>query len=610
MKINIKKIKKLITQIEGLIETLNNETQQSVTLLENVHPTYKKSAQNLLHYTAFRKIDERNLQRKLGVLGLTRFGHAEEHILGSLLQVRFILYRIINESELALGKSALSIKKGRKILREHSDVLFGVRSKTRRVKIMVTQPTEAAYNYDMVLAMVQNGMDCARVNCAHDNKEVWEGIIQNIRKAALALNKDVKIAMDLAGPKIRTGKIEPGPKVRKFSPKRDELGAILRPAIIHIVTAFTRDTSPNSIVIEKDDYNQLTIGEELKGKDSRNKSRKITVVQILENSIVAHCNKTMYIDTNTVLRSKNKKIGTILVNDVYPVPQHLLLKQHDTLIITKAPVLGASAVYTTEGNLEKPAHISCQLPQIFEAVEEGKKILFDDGKIEGIIEKVSSDTFEVRITRAAENGSKLKAEKGINFPDSNLGISGLTKKDILDLEFVTTHADIVNFSFVNSKQDVQELLTQLDRLNAINKLDIVLKIETRIAFDNLVEILLEAMRVEHIGVMIARGDLAVETGWEMIGKVQQEILSICSAAHIPVVWATQVLENLAKTGLPSRSEITDAVTSLRAECVMLNKGPYIQEAVRLLNTLLSDMERFQDKSQTMLPKMEKILKTK
>lgn len=608
MKINIEKIKKLIAEIENLIAILHTKEQQATDLIKEIHPSYIKSAQNLLHYSAFRNIDERSIQKKLGALGLTRFAHAEEHILGSLFQVRFILYRIINEVETELGKSTLSIKKGRKLLRQHTESLFGARSKHRRVHIMVTQPTEAAYNYEMVLTMVQNGMNCARINCAHDNKEVWERIIQNIKKAALASQKEVKIAMDLAGPKIRTGKITPGPKVRKFSPKRDKLGGVLQPAIINIVTEFTEHSLPNTIVIEKNDYEVLTVGEELKGKDSRNKNRKISIAQILEDRIIAHCNKTIYIDTHTVFRSKNKKIVDILVDDVYPTPQYILLKDRDILQVTKDPTLGKSAVYTTEGNLEKPAHISCQLPEIFDVIEEGKKILFDDGKIEGVIQKVTSNQFEVRITRAGKNGTKLKEEKGINFPDSNLGLSGLTQKDINDLSFVSKHADIVNFSFVNSKQDVQELLVELDRLQVINELDIVLKIETRIAFDNLVDILLEAMKVKHIGVMIARGDLAVETGWETIGKVQQEILSLCSAAHIPVIWATQVLENLAKTGLPSRSEITDAVTSLRAECVMLNKGPYIQEAVKLLDTLLSDMERFQDKSQAMLPKMEKILK--
>ena len=109
-----------------------------------------------------------------------------------------------------------------------------------------------------------------------------------------------------------------------------------------------------------------------------------------------------------------------------------------------------------------------------------------------------------------------------------------------------------------------------------------------------------------MGVMIARGDLAIETGWENIARVQSEILSLCYAAHIPNIWATQVLENLAKKGIPSRAEITDAATSLRSECVMLNKGPHITNAIRFLDHILRTLEEYQDKNAPMLPKMKEV----
>jgi len=82
---------------------------------------------------------------------------------------------------------------------------------------------------------------------------------------------------------------------------------------------------------------------------------------------------------------------------------------------------------------------------------------------------------------------------------------------------------------------------------------------------------------------------------------------LCNAAHIPVVWATQVLENLAKKGLPSRSEITDATTSLKAECVMLNKGPFINDAISLLDKILRNMEDYNEKNESMLPQLEKLM---
>ena len=81
-------------------------------------------------------------------------------------------------------------------------------------------------------------------------------------------------------------------------------------------------------------------------------------------------------------------------------------------------------------------------------------------------------------------------------------------------------------------------------------------------------------------------------------------MSLCEAAHVPVIWATQVLENLAKKGLPSRAEITDAATAQRAECVMLNKGPHILSAIHMLDSILRGTQAYQDKKAPMLPALE------
>jgi pyruvate kinase len=130
---------------------------------------------------------------------------------------------------------------------------------------------------------------------------------------------------------------------------------------------------------------------------------------------------------------------------------------------------------------------------------------------------------------------------------------------------VATLADMVGLSFVQHPQDVDLLRSQLQLLG-VGELGLVLKIETRRAFENLPSLLLSAMQSPACGIMIARGDLAVECGFERLAEIQEEILWATEAAHMPVIWATQVLETLAKTGLPSRAEITDAAMGERAEC--------------------------------------------
>lgn len=253
------------------------------------------------------------------------------------------------------------------------------------------------------------------------------------------------------------------------------------------------------------------------------------------------------------------------------------------------------------GKVIEIAHISCSLPEIFSSINIKEKVFFDDGKIEGIIKEKHSDYLLIEITSTKKNGGKLKAEKGINFPNSILNVSGLTEKDKQDLKFVTKHADTVNFSFVNNKQDVEDLLNEMKQLEAT--LGIILKIETQEAYKNLPSIILKAMENYPIGVMIARGDLAIETGWDNFAIIQEEILRLCEAAHIPDIWATQVLETLAKKGIPTRSEITDAAMAQRAECVMLNKGYYIEKAVKMLHNILCEMQRIQKKKKNIFPEL-------
>ena len=225
---------------------------------------------------------------------------------------------------------------------------------------------------------------------------------------------------------------------------------------------------------------------------------------------------------------------------------------------------------------------------MFDTAEVGDRVLFDDGKLGGRVAGIAAERLDVRIDRPAHGTAKLRAGRGINVPDTDLPISALTDKDIADLATVSELADLVQFSFVREPADVIRLFDELRRLGD-DRLGVVLKIETLEAFERLPQLILAAMRRRRVGVMIARGDLAVEAGYERMAELQEETLWVCEAAHLPVIWATQVLEQLAKTGLPSRAEISDAAMAERAECVMLNKGPYITDAVVMLDDILGRM---------------------
>jgi pyruvate kinase len=283
-------------------------------------------------------------------------------------------------------------------------------------------------------------------------------------------------------------------------------------------------------------------------------------------------------------------------------PKTLRLNVSDTLLLTRSLDPGQPSKYDKKKQLTSPARIGATLPEFFDCVRPGEPIWFDDGKIGGTIRTVTPENVTVEITQARPAGEKLGAEKGINVPESQLGLSSLTKDDLEALPFVVNNADIVGYSFVRKESDVRDLQARLADLGGEN-LGIILKIETREGFEQLPALLLAAMRSRTVGVMIARGDLAIECGYERLAEVQEEILWICEAAHVPVVWATQVLESLAKTGVPSRSEITDAAMGERAECVMLNKGPYIIAAVQILDDILHRMQAHHEKKRSMLRKL-------
>lgn len=238
-----------------------------------------------------------------------------------------------------------------------------------------------------------------------------------------------------------------------------------------------------------------------------------------------------------------------------------------------------------------PFAATVSLPEMVNRLSRGDRFRYDDGKLEGIVESVGNGEAIVRVSRAKANGTKLKPQKGVNLPDTALGLSPLTAKDEADIAAVIECADTIGYSFVSRPEDLDLLEEVLARCGAAHRpLGLVAKIERPEAVTNLPALIARASGRRPFGVMIARGDLAAELGFERVAEMQEELLWICEAASVPAIWATQVLEDLVRQGIPSRGEMTDAAMAARAECVMLNKGPSVGEAIELLDRLFARME--------------------
>lgn len=590
-------VQEVADQLEMLEQEALNLVKKFSGHVKDTHPVFRKSAGNLLHYLALRHHDIRELQEQLSGWGLSSLGRAESHVLASLHAVRRQLCFLLH-CELPERKNLISFAESAAILKKQTDTLLGPPPAHRNSRIMVTFSTDLATNFELVCRLMTAGMNCARINCAHDDKETWLKMVNQIRKAEKELKLSCKILFDLMGPKLRTGPLQPGPAVLSIRPQRNEAGQVIAPATVWLAPKGEPAPVPVNAVLPFSAawLKQLQEGDKLKFHDTRGRKRVFSVYKKEKNGVLLHLFKTTYIGSGTELKlsSYNTAPQLARIGDLPLLEVPILLKKDQFLILHKDPVPGEPAHFDSRGVLVKPAHISCTLPDVFRKAKAGQPIMFDDGAIEGQITEVQEDSLVVRITSARDKGSKLRADKGINLPETDLGIIDLTEKDKEDLAFVIKHADIVNLSFVNRPETVFALQEAL-RKHKAGKVAIMLKVETKEAFQNLPHLLLAAMRSPSAGIMIARGDLAVECGWQRLAEVQEEILWLCEAAHLPVVWATQVLETLAKKGRPSRAEITDAAMAQRADCVMLNKGPHIVQAIRLLDDILERMQEHQHK---------------
>lgn len=589
-------------------EMLANESRTQPHLA-GIHANYRESSRNLLHYLALRRRDLRPLQRSLAAMGVSSLGRAESNVLASVDAVLRVLGTLVRATgqDVPRALDEFEFARGERLLAEHTEALLGPATNGRPVRIMVTMPSEAADDYLLVHHLLQQGMDCMRINCAHDDAAAWARMIEHLKQAERALGRTCRVFMDLAGPKLRTGPLESGPAVVRIHPSRDAYGRVTAPARVWLSPedASVRPPSPASacLPVPSDWLARLQVGDVVKFTDARDSRRTFKIVDVTDQGCWAEAGRTAYLVPGTRLQAApgegDADARACRLGALPPGDTAIALQKGDLLIVTRDLKPGRAATYDSMGAILTPAMIGCTIPDAFDHVRAGETIWFDDGKIGGVIEKVEPSQVRVRITQEYLRAVNLRADKGINLPDSDLRIAAMTDKDIEDLPFVVQHADIVGLSFSNCAQDVAALQERLASLGS-RQPAIVLKIETRRGFENLPDMLLTAMRAPHCGVMIARGDLAVECGFERLAEVQEEILWLCEAAHVPVIWATQVLETLAKEGRPSRAEITDAAMGLRAECVMLNKGPYVLSAVRALDDILRRMHAHQAKKRSML----------
>lgn len=431
------------------------------------------SLQNMKYYLNLRKYDFSALQDDLTKVGLSSFGRSQAHMEASI-NVALEMLSLALKKELHQGKIHLSYEDSHALMDKNSEIFSTSADKT---KIMITVPSEYDTKWFHNLAL--EGVHLFRINTAHDSPKSWKMMAQEIKKAS-SEDTNLKIYVDLAGPKIRT------------------------------------------------------------------------------------------------TLKKSKKSGK---------PKKIKLFCGDKVLIHSA----TSSISTKEIK-HCDAIIGCTLENIGSLVSVGDKVFIDDGKIELVIDEILNTDILCTLLTDNKEGSKFKDEKGVNFPNSDITIRAICDHDKKVLPHICEYADIIGISFAQTPDDIHDLIDELERLGKKGSISIVAKIETKKGVENLPAILEALIQYGNSGIMIARGDLAIEIGFENLAYMQEEILDLCTAAHMPVILATQVLENKMKTNIPSRAEISDVVFAHKAECVMLNKGDYEVETIKTLTTILKQMD--------------------
>ena len=431
-----------ITQLRQQVESIHTATERDTQrILKNwarklsLPDSLAASARNLASYLSLRHQDLRRLQDELSHRGLSSLGRCESRVMASLDAVLAMLSSADpKEKDKRPWPVPGAFTDGFQRIQDAAEDILGP-SNASKVRIMVTMPATAATDPAWCRDGIEAGASCVRINCAHDMPEQWLAMIGHVRRASRALKRDVRVQMELTGPRART----------------------------------------------------------------------------------------------TECRLKNAE-------------QRAKEGDHIFLALNQLPRLP-----------EAPFEAVCSLPEVVKALKRRAHVFFNEGKLGAMVIKKSKEGVLMVVTQARVKGERFREDMAINVLGTDLKLDALTERDREHLDFVVKHADIVGYSFVQRAEDMETLHEEIAKRSAMRlikrPLAVVAKIETSLAVRNLPDIIMHGLARAPLAVMIARGDLAVELGPVRMAEIQEELLWISEAAHVPVIWATQVLENLAKKGL-------------------------------------------------------------
>jgi pyruvate kinase len=347
-------------QIRNLREQLAKAEALWAPQIAAVEPSNRASAVNLVHYWAIRQHDLRDLQTQLAAFGLSSLGRSEPHVQATLEAIAATVDALTGVPA-APRDPVVGFGDGPRLLRRRATELLGSAPAHRQTRIMVTLPPEAATDPKLVQDFVEHGMELARVNCAHDDPAAWAGMIGHVRAAAAATGRDCKVAMDLPGPKLRTGPLAPGPQVIKIKPTRDLLGVVIAAGRAWLTAAEDPQPAPRPgvarICVPRTWLARLEVKDSIELTDTRQDKRHLHVDTVDECGVLVSTGQTTYLATGTELRTRKGHRAS--VTGLPALERFLTLHVGDELVLTR----DCSPAPMPTG--DTPAQIGCTLPEAF-----------------------------------------------------------------------------------------------------------------------------------------------------------------------------------------------------------------------------------------------------
>ncbi len=549
------------------------------------------SGENLVHYLHMRSEDYRELQGALSAYGLSSLGRCEGAVLTHCKRVRAALA--------CIQKGEPWVVDDRRVLLENAGMeaaaqrLFGQSSP----RIMVTLAATDADDPAKLDSLLRAGMGVARINAGHDQPAKWSALIAAVREASRRTTVPCRVLLDLPGIKLRVGDLPSLPGLLVLRPERDGTDQVVAPASCPLRLSAGGEGGLPIVGLTADDCQD---GDRLRLRDSRGRKRTLRVTTDDEGHLVVSSRRTVRIaeGMRITVRRKGHKVASGTVQGLPPQPCAIPVTNGGHIILVRPGSRGAGSCSPRTGLWRIP----CTLPSILGEIQKGHRIRFNDGRFGGVVDATGTGWVRLHFDHVPNGKAKLKADQGINCIDTVIDVPALLADDAAIIDGFAAVVDMLGVSFVQNAHQIRKVRERCAAVQAAPGL--VAKIETTAGFTHIADILLEGLVGNSFAVMVARGDLAVEVGFARMAEIQEELLWLCEAAHIPVIWGTQVLETLVKKGLPSRAEVTDAAMSSRAECVMLNKGPYVADAVRFLVDVVPRIRDHVVKKRSMLRRLQ------